>query len=91
MKITGVAFLLPLSAVLGGCVSTAIDQAGNKLADLCESNGPNTRIASPTAESQGGMFGNVVVTGDCVSPGDEGYEDAMTIEEYRASLGKAPK
>ncbi|WP_370033599.1 hypothetical protein [Qipengyuania mesophila] len=82
--------LLPLAAVLGGCVSTGYYQAGNKLADLCESNGPDTRIASPTAESQGGMFGNVVVSGDCVSPGDEGYDEAMTIKEYRASIGKKP-
>lgn len=88
MKRLYLACLLPLAAGLGGCVSAGYKQAGNKLADLCESNGPDTRIASPTAEEQGGMFGNVIVTGDCVSPGDEGYEDAMTIEEYRASIGR---
>ena len=85
-----IAGLLPVVAALGGCVSMAIDQASNKLADLCEANGADTRIAAPTAESQGGMFGNVVVTGDCVAPGDEGYDEAMTIEEYRASIGKKP-
>lgn len=90
MKITGVAFVLPLAAILGGCVSTAIEQAGTELADICEARGPDMRIDSPKAESRGGMFGNVVVTGNCVAPEDEGYAEAMTIEEYRASLGKTP-
>lgn len=78
--------LLPLAASLGGCVSMAIDQASNELADTCEARGADMRIAAPTAESRGGMFGNVVVTGDCLAPGEAGYEDAMTIAEYRASI-----
>lgn len=79
---------LPLAAGLGGCVSMAIDQASNELADTCEARGAGMRIAAPTAESRGGMFGNVVVTGDCLAPGEPGYEDAMTIAEYRANIGK---
>ena len=82
--------LVPTVAALAGCVSMATNQASNKLADLCEAKGADARIAAPTAEVQGGMFGNVVVTGDCIGPGEEGYEDAMTIEQYRASIGKKP-
>ena len=88
MKRITILCLLPVMATLAGCVSMGFDSAANKLADICEAKGPDMRIAEPTAESQGGMFGNVVVTGNCVAPEDEGYADAMTIEEYRAKSGK---
>ena len=50
----------------------ATDHAGDELADVDEARGTDMRIASPTAESRGGLFGMVVVTGDCVPPGEEG-------------------
>ena len=90
MKNLGLAGLLPVVIVLGGCTAMAIKSAGNELADLCAEMGAETRVAPIMAESRGGAFGNVVVSGQCLSPEDEGYEDAMTIEEYRASLGKPP-
>ena len=90
MKKFSVAYLLLGVATLSGCTSMAIDRASNELADVCEERGPDMRIASPTAESRGGMFGNVVITGVCVAPEDDGYAEAMTIEDYRASIGKTP-
>lgn len=88
MRTMSVAGLLPVFAVLGGCVGLAMDRAGDELADVCEARGADMRIASPTAESRGGMFGTVVVTGDCVAPGEEGYDQAMPIAEYRARYGR---
>ena len=79
--------LLPGILVLGGCVGMAIEKASNTLADVCEERGPDMRIAAPTAESRGGLFGDVVVTGDCLSPEEEGYADALTIDEYRKQIG----
>ena len=88
MKKLGLVALLPLLAATSACTSTAINRAGNELADTCEAMAPDTRISAPRAESRGGMFGHVMVTGICLSPEEDGYEDAMTIEEYRASIAK---
>ena len=94
MKNLGLAGFVPVIIALGGCTAMAINSAGNELADYCtemgEELGVETRIAPKYAGSRGGMFGNVVVSGVCLSPEEEGYEDAMTIEEYRASPKKPP-
>ncbi|MDG5748276.1 hypothetical protein P8Q88_08785 [Qipengyuania sp. XHP0207] len=90
MKRLYVAGVLPVVAVLGGCATMAIDKASRQLADMCEERGPDRKILAPTSGSRGGMFGTVYAAGDCVSPEHEGYANAMTIEEYRASLKKKP-
>ena len=87
-------YFLPLvtgTFALSGCVGMAIDRASNTLADMCEEKGADMRIADPTAESRGGLLGEVVVTGDCLSPDEEGYDEALTIEEYRKRIGQQPR
>lgn len=87
--------LLSAAAISGafavsGCVAMATREASTTLADRCEEYGENTRIRPGSTQSSGGMFGAVTVTGECLSPEEEGYEDAMTIDEYRASIGRKP-
>lgn len=81
--------LLPccaLAAALGGCVTMAKNEARTELADTCAAMGDDVRIAAGEPESRGGTFGTVVLTGYCLSPGEDGYDDAVPVDEYRASI-----
>ncbi|MGB3754204.1 MAG: hypothetical protein WA954_09955 [Parerythrobacter sp.] len=87
----GLPIIILATAVLGGCVGIATDKASNQLADICEERGDNMRIAQPKTGIRGGIIGHVYASGDCIAEGDEGYDDALTIEEYRARIGRKPE
>ena len=78
--------LLIAVAASSGCVSMAKKETARELARACAAQGADRRIVASEPISRGGMFGTVVVNGDCLAPGEEGYEDAMTIEQYLESL-----
>lgn len=84
--------VLAMSAafMLSGCVAMATEEASRTLAERCASAGEEARIAPDEPIGQGGMFGTVTVSGKCLLPGEPGYDEAMTIEEYRATIGRKP-
>lgn len=84
------AFLVSLVAAagLGGCVAVAKNEVGKEFARVCAEKGADNRVVPGEYVSRGGMFGTVSMTGDCLAPGDEGYEDAMPVEEYLDSIGR---
>ena len=86
MKIDRIAVSAALAASLAGCVAMAKKEASMELAAECEAMGENMRVAAREPTSQGGMFGTVTAVGQCLAPGDPGYEDAVPVEEYRAGL-----
>ena len=71
---------------LTACVGAAKKDLSRELANQCASYGDDIRVRIKEPESKGGIFGSVVGSGECLRPGDEGYEDAMTVEEYLDSL-----
>ena len=83
MKIDRIAVCAALAASLGGCVAMAKKEVGKELAAQCEAMGENMRVAPMETTSQGGMFGTVTTVGQCLAPGDPGYEDAIPVDEYR--------
>ena len=84
------AFLVSLVAAagLGGCVAVAKNEVGKEFARVCVEKGADNRVVPGEYVSRGGMFGTVSMTGDCLAPGDEGYEDAIPVEEYLDSIGR---
>ncbi len=58
-----------------GCVGMAMDDARQEALAQCDRKGGV--FEETEAVSQGGVFGTVMVTGECYKPGDDGYEDAL--------------
>ena len=67
-------------------MSGAKKDLGRELAAHCAGYGDDVRIRVKEPELKGGVFGSVVGSAECLRPEDEGYADAMTIEEYLESL-----
>ena len=76
------------AAALSGCVGATKKDLSREIAQQCAAYGDDVRVRVKEPELKGGIFGSVVGSGECLRPGDEGYEDAMTVEEYLASLEK---
>ena len=74
------------AAALSGCVGATKKDLSREIAQHCASYGDDVRVRVKEPELAGGIFGSVVASGECLRPGDAGHEDAMTIEEYLASL-----
>ena len=74
------------AAALSGCVGATKKDLSREIAQHCASYGEDVRVRVKEPELKGGIFGSVIGSGECLRPGDEGYEDAMTVEEYLASL-----
>ncbi len=78
------AFLTCALISLSSCTEMATRNAQRGLAERCEARGENMRIIPDEPVKEKGLLGYVSASGNCLAPGEEGYEDAMTIEEYRA-------
>ena len=76
------------ATALGGCVAATKKDLSRELAMQCASYGDDIRVRIKEPELKGGVLGSVVGSGECLRPGDEGYEEAMTVDQYLASLGK---
>ena len=76
------------AAALSGCVGATKKDLSREIAQHCAAYGDDVRVRVREPELKGGIFGSVIGSGECLRPGDEGYEDAMTVEEYLASLDK---
>ncbi|GAB5348951.1 hypothetical protein TMRO357_02623 [Alteriqipengyuania sp. 357] len=81
------AFACILGAVItSGCVYTSKKDLSRMIAQECASYGDDVRVRIKDPELKGGIFGSYVGTGECLRPTDEGYEDAMTPDQYLKSL-----
>lgn len=67
-------------------MSTTKKDLGREMAAHCAQYGDDIRIRVKEPELKGGIFGSVIGSAECLRPDDEGYESAMTIEEYRETL-----
>ena len=76
------------AAALSGCVGATKKDLSREIAQHCASYGDDVRVRAKEPELKGGIFGSLVASGECLRPGDEGYEDAMTVAEYLASLNR---
>ena len=86
MKTILIAACAVTALTLSGCVAAAKKDIKRDIAEHCASYGDDVRVRAKEPELKGGVFGSVVGSGECLRPGDEGYEDAMTVEEYLASV-----
>ena len=82
MKRSGLLACCFAAISLTACVGATKRELSRELAQQCASYGDDIRVRIKEPESKGGVFGSVVGSAECLRPGDEGYEDAMTVEEY---------
>lgn len=81
MKAKYVAILLS-ALTLGGCATLAKQEVRKEGEAQCKRKGKV--FVEHDLNSQGGLFGTVMVSGQCLGPDDPGYAEAIAAKEVGA-------
>lgn len=76
------AAILLSALTLSGCATMAKQQVRKEGAAQCKRDGKI--FVERNASSQGGLFGTVMVSGQCLGPDDPGYADAIAAKKAAA-------